>query len=67
MDSCVSHGVTYTPNNSEMNNNFVRKIQFGGWDKRSYKEIRRLVAKRIKKEIEEDMVELVDTPDYLKE
>lgn len=35
----------------EMNNKTIRKIQFGGYTKRSYKEIRRTVKRRIEKEL----------------
>jgi len=34
-----------------MNNNYIRKIQFFGWTKRRYREIRPLVKRLEKKEI----------------
>lgn len=34
-----------------MNNKAIRKIQFGGWIKRHYREIRRIVKRRIEKEL----------------
>jgi hypothetical protein len=35
-----------------MKNKDVRKIQFGGWNKRRYKEIRRKILKMVFKETE---------------
>ena len=31
----------------EMKNKYIRKIQFGGWTKRRYKEIRRIILKEV--------------------
>ena len=38
-----------------MKHNEEQKIQFGGWTKRSYKEIRRVLQRRWKKEMEEEL------------
>ncbi len=35
-----------------MKNKEIKKIQFGGWNKREYKEIRRLVKGKIEKELD---------------
>jgi hypothetical protein len=38
-----------------MKQNQEHKIQFGGYTKRSYKEIRKVIQRIVKKEIEESM------------
>ena len=37
-----------------MNNNYIRKIQFSGWTKRRWKEIRPLIKKLTEKEIKSE-------------
>ena len=37
--------------NGEMKNKEIKKVQFGGWTKRSFKEIRRNIKRRIEKEL----------------
>lgn len=40
-------------NHSEiMKNNEVKKVQFGGWTKRSYRHIRKAIKKRVEKDLD---------------
>ena len=40
-----------------MNNKTIKKIQFGGWNKQKYREIRGVIKRMTKDEIEESLLE----------